>query len=483
MYRKGSHSWIQHFDFLLVDLVCLHISYIIFFFAAVGHGNPYGKEGYPGVIFVVTFMDVLIMIFLDMLRDVQQRGYYKEFIATVKHIGLLSLFSVCYMFLIQENDEYQRLIFVLLGISYFFLSYIVRCIWKKILNKKAIPFGNRLMLIVTTQALLEDIINDIEDNVYGRYRIAGIAVIDRDMHGQKVRGIRIVANRSNLISYVSRNWVDEVFLNLPRDEEKPHKMVEMLGEMGIVTHLRLFDSETLVGNRQLVEMLGNCIVLTNTINYATPAQLFIKRLMDIAVGLLGCVLAGLIAVFVAPLIYIKSPGPVIFSQIRVGENGKRFKIYKFRSMYMDAEKRKNQLQDNNIIKDGLMFKMDDDPRIIGYKRKPDGTVKKGIGNFLRDTSLDEFPQFFNVLKGDMSLVGTRPPTLDEWEKYEPHHRARMATKPGITGMWQVSGRSKITDFEEVVKLDTQYIRNWSIGQDIKILIKTVGIVLKKDGSM
>lgn len=124
---------------------------------------------------------------------------------------------------------------------------------------------------------------------------------------------------------------------------------------------------------------------------------------------------------------------------------------------MDAEERKAELMKENRVQDGMMFKLDFDPRIIGSKKLSDGTIKKGVGNFIRDWSLDEFPQFLNVLKGDMSLVGTRPPTVDEWDKYELHHRARLATKPGLTGMWQVSGRSNITDFEEVVKLDKQYI--------------------------
>ena len=137
----------------------------------------------------------------------------------------------------------------------------------------------------------------------------------------------------------------------------------------------------------------------------------------------------------------------------------------------------------NRVKDGMMFKLEWDPRIIGCKRLPDGTIKRGIGNRIRDWSLDEFPQFFNVLKGDMSLVGTRPPTVDEWEKYDLHHRARLATKPGITGMWQVSGRSNITDFEDVVKLDKKYIAEWSVGLDIKILLKTVLVVLRHDGAM
>ena len=211
---------------------------------------------------------------------------------------------------------------------------------------------------------------------------------------------------------------------------------------------------------------------------ASPGQLIIKRLMDIFGSVLGLAFTVILSIFVAPAIYIASPGPVIFSQIRVGKNGRRFKIYKFRSMYLDAEKRKKELMEKNNIK-GLMFKMDADPRIIGSG--PDGT-KHGIGWFIRKTSIDEFPQFYNILKGDMSLVGTRPPTEDEWNQYEYHHRARMAIKPGLTGMWQVSGRSNITDFEKVVKLDMDYIKHWNIGLDIKILLKTVIVVLQGQGS-
>ena len=150
---------------------------------------------------------------------------------------------------------------------------------------------------------------------------------------------------------------------------------------------------------------------------------------------------------------------------------------------MDAEERKKELMNQNRVKDGMMFKLDFDPRIIGNEILPDGTKRTGIGEFIRKTSLDEFPQFFNVIEGDMSIVGTRPPTLDEWEKYKYHHRARLATKPGITGMWQVSGRSEITDFEEIVRFDTQYIMNWSPALDIKILFQTIGVLFTKKGAM
>ena len=147
---------------------------------------------------------------------------------------------------------------------------------------------------------------------------------------------------------------------------------------------------------------------------------------------------------------------------------------------MNADDMKGELADMNRSKDGMMFKLDFDPRIIGNRIDPDGTKHTGIGDFIRRRSLDEFPQFFNVLLGQMSLVGTRPPTVDEWEKYEYRHRARLVCKPGITGVWQTSGRSNITDFEEVVELDTQYITEWSIGMDFKLILKTIWILIRGD---
>ncbi len=250
-----------------------------------------------------------------------------------------------------------------------------------------------------------------------------------------------------------------------------------------VVHLGLFRTERENGRSQFVGRLGDYTVLTTSISYATPLQQFVKRAMDIAGGVAGCLVTFFLFLFLGPAIFLASPGPVFFTQERVGRNGKRFKIYKFRSMYLDAEERKKDLMAENRHGDGLMFKMEADPRIIGTKILPDGRVKKGLGNHIRDLSLDEFPQFFNVLKGDMSLVGTRPPTVDEWERYRPHHRARLAVRPGITGLWQVSGRSRITDFEEVVKLDTRYITEWSMGLDLRILLKTVRVVFGKDGAM
>ena len=153
-------------------------------------------------------------------------------------------------------------------------------------------------------------------------------------------------------------------------------------------------------------------MISTSMNYADSSKLFVKRLMDIAGGLVGCFITLLIMIIVGSIIYINSPGPIFFTQERIGRNGRKFKMYKFRSMYMDAEERKKELMDQNKISDGLMFKMDFDPRIIGNKVLPDGTRKTGIGQFIRKTSLDEFPQFINILKGDSGIIGTTKKNLD-----------------------------------------------------------------------
>lgn len=207
-------------------------------------------------------------------------------------------------------------------------------------------------------------------------------------------------------------------------------------------------------------------VLTSCVKERTNKQIFRKGMMDFVGGIIGSLITIILTIFIGPIIKIKSPkGSIFYKQERIGLNGRHFYMYKFRSMIPDAEAHLKELESQNRVKDGMMFKVENDPRII-----------PGIGNFIRKTSLDEFPQFFNVLKGDMSLVGTRPPTVNEWEKYDLRHRIRMSIKPGITGMWQVSGRNEITDFEEVVRLDSEYIKNWHIGLDIKIILKTIKVI-------
>lgn len=483
MYRKGFQGWLKHLDFIVVNVICINMSYLLAYVVRHGFSNPYGNHLYRNMAVVITLTDILVAIFFESLKNVLKRGYYKEFSMTLKHVCLVELIFAFYLFSAQEGDAYSRITFYLVGVFYFISSFVAHVLWKQILKKRMSEGGKRSLLIVTEDSMVNTVVNNIKCNNYEMFHLAGVVVLNHDREGESIDGVPVVANNHSLLDYVCREWIDEVFINVPENAAYPKDLADQFAEMGIVVHIKLAKALDSSGKKKFVERLGNYTVLTTSINYATPKQAVIKRTMDITGGLVGCLISIILFIVLAPIIYIKSPGPIFFSQIRVGKNGKKFKMYKFRSMYMDAEERKKELMEQNRVKDGMMFKLDWDPRIIGSRKLPDGTVKKGIGNYIRDFSLDEFPQFFNVLKGDMSLVGTRPPTVDEWEKYELHHRARLAAKPGVTGMWQVSGRSNITDFEEVVKLDTKYISEWSMGLDIKILMKTVAVVFRREGSM
>lgn len=483
MYRKDSEGWLKHADFIVLDMICLQLAYILAY-AISGYGfNPYGIIIYRNMAVFLELADLIVIFAYETMKSVLKRGYYRDFVVTVKHSIMIGALAILYLFLLQQGQAFSRLTLILTVVIYLVLTYVVRELWKKLLRKQMADGGERKLLIITSEDVAEQVVSNMQENNYARYSIAGVEVIDADWTGRTINGIPVVANEENAAMYVCQEWIDEVLIVISEVLPYPSELIEKLTETGVTVHLNLAKITNVTGKKQFVEKVGNYTVLTTSINYASTKQLMLKRLIDIAGGLVGCILTGIICIFVGPAIYIASPGPIFFAQERVGKNGKKFKMYKFRSMYMDAEERKAELMKDNKLGDGKMFKLDFDPRVIGNKILPDGTHKTGIGDFIRRTSLDEFPQFFNVLKGDMSIIGTRPPLISETSLYELHHRARLAIKPGITGMWQVSGRSDITDFEEVVRLDKEYIENWNIGMDIKILFKTVLVVFKKDGSM
>ena len=482
MYKKVSNGWQKHLDFWILDLVCLEAALYLAFVMRMGTAAFAEGSLYWGMILVTALIEIAAAGLTESFKNVLKRGYYQELKKTVKLVILVEILSVFYLYMIHVSGSYSRNVMVMTGVWYAVFAYGTRMILKKAYHRRGQVRGGSTLLIIAPERKMAETAEAIRENSIEPYRLIGV-LTDRDASGETIGGVPIVTGLSSLCEYVCRGWVDEALFDLSEQTEEGEALAAKLEEMGVVTHRVLTGSILPSGNKRIVERMGGYTVLTSTLNYVTPAQAVLKRGMDIAGGIVGCLITGILFVILAPMIYISSPGPIFFSQVRVGKNGKRFRIYKFRSMYMDAEERKKELLKENRVKDGRMFKLEWDPRIIGSRRLKDGTIKKGIGNYIRDWSLDEFPQFFNVLKGDMSLVGTRPPTEDEWEKYELHHRARMAIKPGVTGMWQVSGRSNITDFEEVVKLDLTYIREWSMKLDLKILLKTVQVVLAQEGSM
>ena len=432
---------------------------------------------------IIEVADLMVLVIFGTLKGVLKRGHYQEFVKTSKHSFIVCLLAVLYLFTVQKGVFFSRFIlFLTIGI-YFILTYILRELWKTHIKKGVNSGKRRKLLIVTSSTIVGKVIDNVEKNNYSRYDIVGVALLDKDLIGKQINNVSVVANNETVGMYTCKEWVDEVLIVLPKEIAYPNTLIEQLTEAGITVHMNLAKVVNSPGKKQFVEKIGDYTVLTTSINYASLNELFLKRIFDIVCGLLGCILTLIICIFIGPAIYIASPGPIFFSQERVGKNGKKFKMYKFRSMYLDAEERKAELMKDNKLGDGKMFKLDFDPRVIGNKVMSDGSHKTGIGEFIRKTSLDEFPQFFNVLKGDMSIVGTRPPLISETNLYEYQHFARLAIKPGITGMWQVSGRSKIIDFDEVVKLDKYYIENWNLGLDIKILLKTVLVVVCKKGAV
>ncbi|MFS1664289.1 sugar transferase [Streptococcus sp. zg-JUN1979] len=333
----------------------------------------------------------------------------------------------------------------------------------KYLAKKWIRVTSNVIL-VTNFTEDSDLLDSLKSN---GYRV--LAYFSQAKASTATLDIPILTDFEQIRYLLSHNEVEEVFVANDAFRDFNDKR-DYFNALGIPVSLAFPNGLTDNLSSMTWHNIGRVNVLTSSLNHSHYRSLFIKRACDIIISLAGLLLTGLVALIIYPIVQRQSKGPLIFKQKRVGKNGKIFNIYKFRSMYLDAEERKKEMMKANQLNTDLMFKMDNDPRIFSFGQK------------LRDWSLDELPQFINVLKGDMSFIGTRPPTLNEYEKYELHHFKRLAMKPGITGMWQVSGRSNIIDFEQVVALDLYYIKNWSLWLDIKIFFKTIKVVLGREGS-
>ncbi|MBR3039859.1 MAG: sugar transferase [Lachnospiraceae bacterium] len=485
MYRKTPKGWLKHWDFILWELLTLQVSFVIAYYIRQGFNglHVYQSDLYRILAVILLLDDICVVYFAETFKDVLRRGIYREFVKTVKHTALVVLIAVFYLFVAQKSVETSRTIILFTGAIHVILSFLIRIAYKAALKSAMKKRGMKSLLIISSASAAEDNIDAVIKNNFDFYRIAGIILVDDDSKvGKEIKGVKVVASFEDAPDYIGREWVDEVFLSVNLNRENVLVVYKKIAESGVTTHLSLKGFEAFDNRPHIIEKVAGQMVLTSTIHYTTTRQAFIKRTVDIFGGIVGSIFTVVLTIFLGPIIFIASPGPIFFLQERIGLNGKKFKIVKFRTMYPDAEARKQALMDQNNIKDGMMFKMDFDPRIIGNKILPDGTKKTGIGQWLRNHSIDEFPQFFNVLAGQMSLVGTRPPTPDEWDKYKLHHRARLAIKPGITGLWQVSGRSDIQDFEEVVKLDTEYITEWTMGRDFRIIFKTIGVVFSAKGA-
>ncbi|MCR4694717.1 MAG: sugar transferase [Pseudobutyrivibrio sp.] len=473
MYKKKKRSWVKHLDFIVMDMVAaelaLFIGVAMKFSGSIIFLDRYEYYYlYENLAMILPFIDLTGVLFTETYTGILRRTKYQEITSTIWHCLMNFLGVLLYMYAVQRSYYYSRAALGYFGIAMVVLTYTSRVIWKRVIRKRKLKDVNKTsMIVVAESTTVEHCLSEIAHSPYTEFVVEGVAVVDKDMTGQSIQGIPVIATADTLFEYLRTNVVDEIFLdgNTRASEEN---LAGRLVEQGLTVHMSLIHTDNLMPNR-ILETYGDYIVLTTSMHIASFRQAFFKRAMDIIgaiVGLLLCLIAFII--FAIP-IKVQSKGSVFFTQTRIGLNGRKFKFYKFRTMYVDAEEQKKALMAQNEIK-GNMFKMENDPRVIP------------IGHFLRKYSIDELPQFLNVFLGQMSLVGTRPPLEDEYENYAMHHKARLSIKPGLTGMWQVNGRSDIKDFEQVVALDTEYISNWSLGLDIKIILKTIEVVFRGEGS-
>ena len=474
MTRK--YKTLQTYALLLVDMASILLSYLTITWIRYNDRNDWGDKTLHYLVCVVLLLFCVFYTFLaDWDRNYMTRGVAMELIAVIKSVVVIVVASLVVVFFLQWTNILSRFVMANFIWMDILVDFVARLLFKRILRGHISSEHNITRVVVITESgLMEKTIKNLVQRSAGvGYKIIRAYCADieksQDQQPWSVGDVHVHYGIQDITSRLITDPFDEVFINTPNiPQDKMQDVILGFEEMGITTHYCL----ELPNVGKAVTEVGdfmNYSVLTYTMNRASYKRLFIKRFFDIIGGFVGLILTGIITLFLAPAIKIDSPGPVFFSQVRVGKNGRRFKIYKFRSMYIDAEERKKELEAQNEM-NGLMFKMENDPRVTK------------VGNFIRKTSLDEFPQFLNVLKGDMSLVGTRPPTEAEFEKYNEHYRRRLSMTPGLTGLWQISGRSDISDFDEVVRMDLKYIDNWSLTEDFRIILKTIGVVLFGKGA-
>ncbi len=346
---------------------------------------------------------------------------------------------------------------ILLTAEKIILMYFFRFVRARGLNYRNI-------LIIGSGPLAKQFIEIVEQHSEWGLRVIGLVDNDSAMQGQVINGYKVIGSFDDIPSIVHNNVVDEVVFVTPRSWlDKIETIMHFCEVEGLKVHVAV-DYFQLKFSRARPGDLGGFPLLSFENTSSRLWGLLVKRFLDIIVSGIALVILSPVFIITAILIKLTSPGPVFFRQERSSLHGRRFMLYKFRTMVEGAEDKKAALMAQNVMS-GPVFKMENDPRVTP------------LGKYLRKFSIDELPQFWNVFRGDMSIVGPRPPLPKEVQGYDSWHRRRLSMRPGITCIWQVSGRNKIVDFNRWVELDLEYIDKWSLALDAKIFFKTFPVVL------
>ena len=474
MYKRSAEGWTKHWDFILLDTICLQVAFILAYYIRFGTRYiVYSQADYKGIGLWLALFSVSVAVIFNTMHTVLRRTLAQEIRRTLAQCLMVFAAIIIFLFSIKDSEAVSRIVlYVTIGI-YTLLSFATRMLYKRFLIKHKF-FGKKreMLLVVTDKAGAQKAIEAFRNRPEESINVCGVVLVDGEATDGEVDGIPVVATLENAASYICQKWIDEVYIAVSDYAAMPVELMQHCAEMGVTVHQQLILPSGVQGKQQ-VERIARQPVLTSSISMAKPWQLLVKRIIDIIGGALLSLLALITIIIVTPFIKKASPGPVLLKHKRVGQNGRVFKAFTIRTMHIHAEERLKRWLEHNQMPEGKPLTIDIDPRIIGNKTLPDGTHRTGIGYIIRKLSLDDLPLAFNVLIGQMSLVGTRAPSIDEWEQYEFHHRARLACKPGITGLWQASGRSRMMSFEEATTLDTEYIANWSLSLDGRILLCTI----------
>jgi len=366
-------------------------------------------------------------------------------------------------------DMASRLFFLVYSGTAYSMIIVEKAVVLFILDRMhAKGYNQENLLIVGTGNRAREFIRNVKGHSNWGLHIVGLIDDDPRYFGKEIEGYRVLGRIQDIGFIVNRLVIDRVIFVVPRIWlDRIEGAILECEKVGVSTSISLDLYNLHIAKARQTDFNGFPLLEFQTF-YAKEWQLFIKRVLDICISLCAIIFFSPILVFVALLIRITSQGPIFFRQERIGLNGRKFQLYKFRSMVSDAEALKESLAHHNEM-DGPVFKIKHDPRITP------------IGYIIRKTSIDEIPQFFNVLKGDMSIVGPRPSLRSEVEHYEIWQRRRLSLKPGITCIWQVSGRNKI-GFEEWMRMDLEYIDHWSLALDLKLMFRTFWVVITGYGA-
>lgn len=432
-------------------------------------GPIYPKERYTWMLLVIVPLWSILLRKFGAYRSYRTASFYDESFALAKSIvvGGALLGSIAFTF---QSFYLSRSFLLVLFVLNLLLLMVARLLIRSLswfVRSKGYNFRN--VIIVGTDDHARDIAARIAKYQKWGLRLIGFVSLEEQGPERVIDGHQVIGQVSELEELIHHTVVDEAIFVVPVGKlEGLEDSLLLLEEHGVVVRMASTIFPHMIAKIRLEE-LETVPLLTFATVPTDSVELAVKRVFDVLLSSTLLMLTSPVMLVAALAIKLTSPGPALFKQKRCGLNGRLFTLYKFRSMFADAESHKNELLTSNEM-DGPVFKIKDDPRITP------------VGRFIRRMSIDELPQLWNVLKGDMSIVGPRPPLPEEVGKYERWQRRRLSMRPGITCLWQISGRSRIVDFNEWVKLDLQYIDTWSLALDLKIFLKTIPVVLLQKGA-